>query len=787
MATEDIKIDLKRHTTQHSDPQLDSPEKAQKQIDMTKSVLVPSTFSVSGMTCSSCVNTVEKSLNAMQGVSASVNFASETVHILAPAEVKPSEIIKKIKSAGYSAVLLEDATGPAMHNRRSGIALFFAILFAVPTIAISMIHQWHMTINDAINKVLDTFNILHPAHSATAWLAIGLTAPLIIIVAFPIHRAALRNFFHPTMDSLISLGSLSAFGWSIYANATGAGDVYTEVAAGILLFVILGRYLETRAKHRASSALSTLLALGSKEVTVLRNGLEVLIPIAHLNIGDEFVVKPGVRIPTDGLVISGNSSVDNSMLTGESTPIDVSPGSSVIGASLNNNGRIIVRATRIGSDTEFARITAMVVQAQAGKAPIQRLADRIASIFVPVVSLLSLATFFGWRYFGGEIGKGHSLTQSISTAIAVLVIACPCALGLATPVALLVASSRGATRGIVLRNPRSLEIARKVDLVVLDKTGTLTTGTMKVHEVTIPVSAHKVLGANYLNFLNEKSVLSTALSLELNNDHPVARAIASYALSRQALRKDVTDFIQTPGSGVAGRVNLREISPVVLIGTPKAIAHSATAFDSEITSAINRAEEDGYTVSVLAWDGVAIAVFACGDEVKSDAPETIKALIDMGIEPWLITGDTEESAGAIARAVGIDQTHVIARALPEEKLALIDRFKSQNKTVLMIGDGINDAAALASADLSMAMGTGTDTAISSADITLMRPELMSVIDAIVLSKKTLRTIKTNLGWAFAYNLVGIPVAAAGLLSPMYAAGAMALSSLFVVTNSLRIR
>jgi Cu+-exporting ATPase len=787
MATEDINIDLKRHIAQHDDLKLADQEKAQKQIDITKSALVPSTISVSGMTCSSCVNTVEKSLNSMQGVTASVNFASETVHILAPADVKPSEIIKKIKSAGYGATLLEDAVGPAMHNRKSGIALFFAIIFAVPAIAISMIHSWHMQIDELIIEVLDNFNILHPAYSPTAWLAIALTAPLFFIIAFPIHRAALRNFFHPTMDSLISLGSLSAFGWSIYANSTGAGDVYTEVAAGILLFVILGRYLETRAKHRASSALSTLLALGAKEVSVLRNGLEVLIPISHLNIGDEFVVKPGARIPSDGLVISGNSSVDNSLITGESTPIDVSPGSTVIGAALNNNGRIIVRATRVGSDTEFARITAMVVQAQAGKAPIQRLADRIASIFVPVVSLISIGTFFGWRYLGGEMGDGHSLTQSISTAIAVLVIACPCALGLATPVALLVASGRGATRGIVLRNPRSLEIARKVDLVILDKTGTLTTGKMKVHEVTIPVSAHKVLGGNYVNFLNEKTVLSSALSLELNNDHPVARAITSYALSKGAARKEVTDFVQTPGSGVAGRVNLREISPVVLIGTPQAIAHSTTTFDSEITDAITRAEEGGYTVSVLAWDGVAIAVFACGDEVKRDAQETIKALITMGIEPWLVTGDTEESAGTIARAVGIHPGNVIARALPQEKLAHVEKFKSEGRAVLMIGDGINDAAALASADLSMAMGTGTDTAISSADITLMRPELMSVVDAITLSKNTLRTIRTNLKWAFAYNTLGIPVAAAGLLSPMFAAAAMALSSLFVVTNSLRIR
>ncbi|MCX6441940.1 MAG: heavy metal translocating P-type ATPase, partial [Actinobacteria bacterium] len=485
-----------------------------------------------------------------------------------------------------------------------------------------------------------------------------------MLVAFPIHRAAIRNFFHPTMDSLISLGSFSAFGWSIYSNATGQGDVYTEVAAGVLLFVILGRHLESRAKRRASSALAALLALGSKEVIVLRKGLEVIIPISELQIGDDFVVKPGARIPTDGLVISGISTVNNAMMTGESTPVEVGPGSRVIGASLNNNGRIIVRATRIGSDTELARITAMVVQAQGNKAPIQRLADRIAAVFdriaavfVPVVTTLAIGTFFAWYYLGNG-GEGSSLADSIQIAITVLVIACPCALGLATPVALLVASGRGAARGIVLRQPRALELARKVDVVVLDKTGTLTTGVMKVHETTIPTSAHKVLGATYAEFLNEKTILSTALSLELANDHPIAQAIASHALANGAVRKDVIEFTQTPGAGVAGRVLIGAISPVVLIGTPKAIAHSATTFDPGIESAIARAEESGHSVSVLAWDGVAIAVFATGDQVKADAAETIGALIDKGITPWLITGDNEESAGAIARAVGIKGEHV---------------------------------------------------------------------------------------------------------------------------------
>jgi Cu+-exporting ATPase len=779
MATEDIKIELSR-------PASAEPEKPSKAIDLSKASLIPRTFSVSGMTCSSCVNTVEKSLNAMSGVSASVNFATETVHILAPAEVKSADLIKKIKNAGYGAVLIEDGAGPALHSKKSGVALFFAIIFAVPAILVSMVEQWREVIDTEILLTLEYFDILPPLYSPTAWLAIGLTTPLILLVALPIHRAAIRNFFHPTMDSLISLGSFSAFGWSIYSNVTGQGDVYTEVAAGVLLFVILGRHLESRAKRRASSALAALLALGSKEVTVLRKGLEVIIPISELQIGDDFVVKPGARIPTDGLVISGISTVNNAMMTGESTPVDVGPGSRVIGASLNNNGRIIVRATRIGSDTELARITAMVVQAQGNKAPIQRLADRIAAVFVPVVTALAVGTFFAWYYLGNG-GAGSSLAESIQIAITVLVIACPCALGLATPVALLVASGRGAARGIVLRQPRALELARKVDVVVLDKTGTLTTGVMKVHETTIPTSAHKVLGASYAEFLNEKTILSSALSLELANDHPIAQAIASHALANGAVRKDVIEFTQTPGAGVAGRVLIGSISPVVLIGTPKAIAHSATTFDPGIEAAIARGEESGHSVSVLAWDGVAIAVFATGDQVKADAAATIGALIDKGITPWLITGDNEESAGAIARTVGIKAEHVIARALPEEKLDRINSLKSAGHTVLMIGDGINDAAALAAADLSMAMGTGTDSAISTADITLMRPELMSVVDALNLSKRTLKTIKVNLGWAFAYNVIGIPIAAAGALTPMYAAGAMAISSLFVVTNSLTIR
>lgn len=752
---------------------------------MTMQPLIAQTYSVSGMTCSSCVNTIERTLNEIPGVKASVNFASETVHILAPSDVSAEQIIKTIKSAGYSATLLTDQADPALHRKGAARALFFAALFAIPAIAISMVMSWHQPINDWLIDLFTQYEIALPPHADhlfASWLVIVLTAPLILFVAFPIHRAAIRNIFHPTMDTLISLGSLSAYTWSIYATYNNVGDVYTEVAAGVLLFVILGRYLESRAKRSASSALATLLALGEKEVSILRNGTEVLIPISHLQVGDEFIVKPGARIATDGIVISGNSSINNSMMTGESTPIEVSPGMYVIGSALNNNGRLIVRATRIGSDTELARITSMVVTAQGSKAPIQALADKIAAIFVPVVTVLAIGTFAYWFYLAEK-----TLTFSISTAITVLVIACPCALGLATPVALLVASGRGALRGIVIRQPRVLEASRQIDVAIFDKTGTLTDGVMKVQDVAIPASAHKVLGASFAQHLTERNILSSALALESQSDHPLAQAIASYCISRGAQQLPVTELTQTPGIGIAGRVNIEGKSPVVIIGSPESIAHSTVAFDTQIAAAVLDAHAHSRAIAVLAWDGVAIATFAASDSIKADAAQTITELQVRGIESWLVTGDNPESAAVVASSVGIEPENVIAAASPEDKLAKISALQSAGKKVAMIGDGVNDAAALAQSNLSLAMGTGTDTAISTADITLMRPQLMAVIDALNLAKTTLKTIKVNLGWAFAYNAIGIPIAALGFMSPMYAAAAMALSSLLVVTNSLRIR
>jgi Cu+-exporting ATPase len=749
--------------------------------------LEPVTLSVQGMTCSSCVNTVEKALNKVEGVSATINFATETAHILAPADMNPKDLIKIVEKAGYEASLLVDAQSVTLHSKKSARAFFFAFIFAVPAVAISMVMSWHHQIDMWVHQILDNLGLPHPLYSATAWVVIALSAPVVLLVAYPIHKAAFRNLMHPTMDNLISMGSLAAFGWSIYANATGAGDVYTEVAAGVIFFVILGRYLETRAKAKASSALTSLLALGSKEVTIVRGGFPLIVPIEQLRIGDEFEVRPGDRIATDGIVIKGESAVDNSMLTGETKPVDVRPGSSVIGASVNHNGRLIVRATRVGSDTELARITAMVISAQGTKAPIQRLADRISAVFVPIVTVLAIATFAGW-YF-----TGSTLTKSISIAITVLVIACPCALGLATPVALLVASGRGAARGIVLREPRVLEVARNVDVVLFDKTGTLTEGVMLVQEAMISTAAGAVLGGSFAEIVTADNILASAGAIESQNNHPIALSITKYALSNAGQPTTsrptfaVSDFAVTPGSGAAGRVSIGAQSPVVLIGSPAAVAHSSTEFHGEIKSAIERGQAAGLTLAVLAWDGVAVAVFAIGDQLKSDAAETVAALRGMGITPWLITGDSSEVAASVATIVGIDAAHVVSHAMPETKLEIVERMKSEGHTVLMIGDGINDAAALTAADLSMAMGTGTDTAINSADITLMNTGLASVISALKLSTKTLKIIRVNMGWALIYNVIGLPIAAAGLLSPLYAAAAMAASSVLVVTNSLRIK
>ena len=744
-----------------------------------------------GMSCSACVATIERSLNSIEGVSATVNFATETAHILAPTHVTEKELISTVKKAGYGATLLSDESESFSRTKRMGWRVIIAALFATPVIVMSMVMSFHHWVDDQTLTLLDRYALPLPLYSAAGWVAIGLTAPIIFIIAWPIHRAAIRNIAHPTMDTLVSLGSLSAYGWSIYANATGAGDLYTEVAAGVLFFIVLGRYFESKAKKRAGSALSHLLSLNPKEVAIVRGSETVIAPIESLEIGDHCVVKPGERFPTDGIVIEGKSSVDNSLLTGESLPLDIAPGSTVISGAINLNGRVIIRAERIGKDTELSRITQMVLTAQTEKAPLQQLADRISSYFVPVVLVIAAGTFALW-YF-----SGYSLQRSIATAVAVLVIACPCALGLATPVAFLVATGRGAQRGIVLRKTSSLEIASTINTVVFDKTGTLTQGEMKVIDFTFVENR-----ALAVNLTELRSAINT---IESESTHPIAKAITRYLIAHESGSLPATDFDSTTGAGVAARVRINGKELPVIIGSPDSVLRATLAFPPDISNAIARAHSRGNTISVVAVDGIALAAIEVGDTMKPDARDAVSALHAAGIETWLITGDHAGAAHELADAVGIPRERTISDARPENKVELIKKLQSEksshisqhkhiapqkknetNKRVLMIGDGINDAAALVAADLSMAMGTGTDTAISSADITLMRPTLYAALDALKLSTKTLRTIKGNLLWAFLYNAIGIPIAALGLLDPMYAGAAMAGSSLFVVLNSLRI-
>jgi Cu+-exporting ATPase len=653
-----------------------------------------------------------------------------------------------------------------------GLRVFLSLLLTIPVILLSMWHSLHFQLDDILLDLLDSVGLPPPLYSPTGWLVIALSAPVVLFLAWPIHRAAMRNLLHPTMDNLISLGSLTAFSWSIYANSTGAGDIYAEVAASVVTFIIFGRYLESIAKRRAGSALSQLLSLNPKEVRILRGGEEVVAPIENLAVGDNCIVKPGERFPTDGVVIEGVSSVDNSLLTGESLPVEVRPGSQVIAGAINQSGRLIISAQRVGSDTELSRITRMVLGAQAEKAPIQRIADRISGVFVPIVVLIALATLAIWTLLGND------LAPSIAATVAVLIIACPCALGLATPVALLVASGRGANSGIILRKVAVLEVAPKIDTVVFDKTGTLTTGEMKVQ--------HEVLIEQNKLHINKQEILMAIHSIARESNHPVAQAITRNLLERGIARKSISDYAETAGMGSAARVTFQSNSIPVLIGSPEAIRKATLSFPNEIESAVSTARLHGNSISVVAVDGTAVAAYEVGDTLRDDSPRAIKEFQNRNIETWLLTGDNEAAAHEIAIRVGIPIKNVVAGATPERKIAKIEELKANGSRVLMIGDGINDAAALAAANLSMAMGTGTDTAVASADITLMRPTLIAAIESISLSKRTLRIIRSNLGWAFIYNVIGIPIAAVGALSPMYAGGAMAFSSLFVVLNSLRL-
>jgi Cu+-exporting ATPase len=752
-------------------------------------------LSITGMTCSSCVGSIEKALNKIPGVRAAVNLAMESAHVIAPLNISEEDLIAAVNSAGYKATSFKGERESFEKSTRLGIRLFVTLLFSLPVLLISMIDELHKSIDKYLLNFIDYFNknlsganidfeISNPVAPASTWLVLALSVFVVLIMAWPIHRAALKNLINPTMDTLVSLGSLISLGWSVYAAATYKPEedmlsIYTEVSASVIFFVMLGRYLEHRAKRSAGSALAELFKLSSGQVEISRDGGNLVIPIDELQVGDIFVVKPGDRIATDGQVVSGFTTINNAFLTGEAKPIEVAINDLVFAGSINNNGNILVRATRIGSDTELARITRMVLAAQSEKAPAQQLADRISRIFVPVVLVLSVITFIAW--YVGDFG----LAKSITAAVAVLVIACPCALGLATPIALMVASGKAAKSGIIIRSPRAIEKALKITDAVFDKTGTITSGQMVLLEMSL---INNPLPNNSNTAISTSDLLMFASSVESLDSHPIADAI-KFALEKQGVAKvQVSDFEHTAGVGVAARVNLpsSNASKAVLIGSPLSIARATTQFSPEIVLAIESANQRANSVAVLAVDGLAYGVFEVGDQIKPESKDAIQKLHKAGINTWLVTGDSETSAISIGSEVGIPIDHIFATATPEDKLVFVENLQKNGK-VLMIGDGINDAAAIAKSDLSIAMGSGTDTAMAAADITLIRPSLLAVIDALDISKKSVRIIKSNLGWAFFYNIAFIPIAASGNLSPMYAAGAMSLSSLFVVLNSLRIK
>jgi Cu+-exporting ATPase len=752
-------------------------------------------LSVIGMTCSSCVSTIERSLNKIPGVRAAVNLAMESAHVIAPLNISEKELISAVTSAGYQATAFKGERESFERSNRLGMRLLFTFLLTAPVILISMFHSWYEKIDlrllsliDNLNNLLanngEKFEISYPNTPITTWLLISLSVPVVFVLAWPIHRAAIKNLTHPTMDTLVSLGSLVSLSWSIYSASTYIAKdnvmptIYAEVSSAVIFFVMLGRYLEHRAKRKAGSALAELFKLSAGTVEVKRGNSTSVISIDDLVIGDLFVVKPGDSIPTDGQVVSGFSTINNSFLTGEATPVEVAVNDLVFAGSINNNGNLIVKANRIGSDTELARITRMVLTAQSEKAPAQQLADRVSRVFVPIVLLLSISTFLAWYL------TGTALAQSIATAVAVLVIACPCALGLATPIALLVASGKAAKSGIIIRSPKSIEKAFGITDVVFDKTGTLTTGQMLLQEMVLidnPLVTEKTA-------ISASDLMSYALSIESLDSHPIAVAIAKALLKQGIEPFTVTDFEHTSGVGVAARVHPvgTSTSKAVLIGSPISIARSTTEFSPKLTAAIEAAKARANSVAVLAIDGLAYGVFEVGDQVKPDSKEAINRLHKAELNTWLVTGDGEIAAIAMGTQVGIPIDHIFASASPIDKLEFVLALQEKGK-VLMIGDGINDAAAIAQSDLSIAMGSGTDTAIAAADITLIRPSLIAALDAMAISKKTTKIIKSNLIWAFLYNVVCIPVAASGNLAPMYAAGAMSLSSLFVVLNSLRIK
>ncbi|TDC43005.1 heavy metal translocating P-type ATPase [Micromonospora sp. KC213] len=731
-------------------------------------------LSIGGMTCASCASRIEKKLNRMDGVTATVNYATEKASVTFSDDVTPADLIMTVERTGYTAQLPTPPqssgdgpveAAPAVDELRGlRTRLWVSLVLSVPVVAMAMVPAWQFT--------------------NWQWLSLTLAAPVVVWGALPFHKAAWTNLRHgaATMDTLISMGTLAAFTWSVWAlffgtagtpgmthpfsldiaRTDGAGNIYLEAAAGVTTFILAGRYFEARSKRRAGAALRALLELGAKDVAVLRNGVETRIPVAELTVGDWFVVRPGEKIATDGVVEEGSSAVDASMLTGESVPVEVGPGDAVVGATVNAGGRLVVRATRVGADTQLAQMAKLVEQAQTGKAAVQRLADRISGVFVPIVIALAVGTLGWW------VGAGAGLTAAFTAAVAVLIIACPCALGLATPTALLVGTGRGAQLGILIKGSEALESTRRIDTVVLDKTGTVTTGKMTLVDV-LPASGQ-----------DADELLRLAGALEAASEHPIAQAIAAGA-SRAGALAPVTGFANVEGLGVTGTVEGRE----VLVGRLRLLRERGLDVPQELEQAATAAEADGRTAVLAGWDGKAHGVLAVADVVKPTSRAAVAGLRALGLTPVLLTGDNTTVAKAVAAEVGIGQ--VIAEVLPADKVDVVKRLQAEGRVVAMVGDGINDAAALAQADLGLAMGTGTDVAIEASDLTLVRGDLTAAVDAIRLSRRTLAIIKGNLFWAFAYNVAALPLAAAGLLNPMIAGAAMAFSSVFVVANSLRLR
>ena len=704
-------------------------------------------LAISGMTCASCAARIEKRLNKLDGVTATVNFASEHAAVaFDPAQVDVAALIGAVEAAGYGAALPEAVTDddPARPYRWR---LALAVALSIPL----MVFAWAAATRPP----------------GWEWVSLVLATPVVFWAGWPFHKAAATNARHAvaTMDTLISVGTLAAWTWSTVVLAAALStSIYFDTAGAITALILLGRYLEARAKRRSGDAIRALLELGAKEARVLRDGVEVSVPVEELAAGDRFVVRPGEKIATDGTVVSGASAVDQSMLTGEPVPVEVGPGDAVAGATVNTSGRLVVEATRVGAATALAQITRLVADAQAGKAPVQRLADRVSAVFVPVVITASVLTLIAWLVIGGV-----AATAAFTAAVAVIVIACPCALGLATPTALMVGTGRGAQLGIVIKGPEVLEQTRQVTTIVLDKTGTLTEGRMTVSAV-VPAEG-----------VDEADLLRLAGGAEDSSEHPVARAVAAYGRDRLGTLPAAESLTGRAGLGIEAVVD----GHAVVVGRPGLLADWGVHLSESLAAEVTRLEARGSTVVAAAADGRALGLVALADRVKPTSRQAVADLRALGLRPLLLTGDNETTARAVAAEVGIDR--VLAGVLPEDKAAEVARLQDAGEVVAMVGDGVNDAPALARADLGLAIGTGTDVAIEASDITLVAGDLRAAVDAIRLSRRTLSTIKGNLVWAFGYNVAAIPLAVAGVVNPIVAAAAMAFSSVFVVTNSLRLR